>query len=235
MNHKVLLVDDEENILDVCSRYLEREDYRVMTASNGRDALKQYEAFQPDLVVLDVMMPEMNGWKVAEAIRQKNETPIIMLTALGQEQDRIYGLTIGADDYITKPFSPRELLLRIKNILRRTYVYSDKRKSEDLIISGVLTIDIGKRLVMISKKEIDLTIKEFDILALLAQHPSQVFSKTHLLEKLWGYAYDGDANTINVHIRRLREKIENNPSKPIFIKTVWGIGYKFEGDHKNEA
>ena len=107
MDHKVLLVDDEENILDVCSRYLKREDYRVMTASNGREALKQYEAFQPDLVVLDIMMPEMNGWEVAEAIRQENETPIIMLTALGQEQDRIYGLTLGADDYITKPFSPR--------------------------------------------------------------------------------------------------------------------------------
>ncbi|WP_335872928.1 response regulator transcription factor [Bacillus sp. 2205SS5-2] len=230
MSYKILIVDDEENIIDVCSRYLEREGYEVTTANNGRMALEKYQFIQPDLVVLDVMMPEINGWEVAERIREESETPIIMLTALGQEQDRIYGLTIGADDYLTKPFSPRELLLRIKNILRRTYSYENQRNASESSNYGDLTIHRGKREVTVTGKLVELTVKEFDLLALLAQHPSQVFSKSQLLEKLWDYEYDGDANTINVHIRRLREKIETDPSKPLYIKTVWGIGYKFEGE-----
>ncbi|MEI5907896.1 response regulator transcription factor [Bacillus spongiae] len=235
MKQKVLLVDDEENILDVCARYLVRENYEVETATNGEDGFKKFQDFQPDLVVLDIMMPIMNGWQVAELIRQEQETPIIMLTALGQEQDRIYGLTIGADDYITKPFSPRELLLRIKNVLRRTYSNHQKADQENIIRSNELMIDRSKRQVTVSGHEIELTVKEFDLLALLAEHPSQVFSKSQLIDKLWGYEYNGDANTINVHVRRLREKIEADPSHPQFIKTVWGIGYKFEGTHHHEA
>lgn len=235
MAYKVLLVDDEDNIVDVCTRYLEREGYEVTSRSNGREALIQYKQEKPDLVVLDIMMPEMGGWEVAEAIRQTDETPIIMLTALGQEQDRIYGLTLGADDYITKPFSPRELLLRIKNVLRRTHSASTSQHTNEMLQYGDLTIDIAKRMVRVKENVIELTMKEFDLLSLLASHPSQVFSKSQLLERLWGYEYLGDANTINVHIRRLREKVEREPSKPMFIITVWGIGYKFEGSHAHEA
>lgn len=233
MAKKVLLVDDEENILDVCSRYLVREGYEVSTSVNGIEALDMYQSVNPDIVVLDIMMPEMDGWQVAEKIREEHDTPIIMLTALGQEKDRIYGLTIGADDYVTKPFSPRELLLRVKNVLRRTYSEGREGQQEVLKWKGLL-IDRHKRKVISRGNEVEMTVKEFELLSLLAQHPAQVFSKSQLIETLWGYEYLGDANTINVHIRRLREKIENDPSDPQWIKTVWGIGYKFEGKHHDE-
>ncbi|MCA1065056.1 response regulator transcription factor [Rossellomorea aquimaris] len=229
MTKKVLLVDDEENIVDVCSRYLRREGYEVSSALNGMEAMERYASFKPDIVILDIMMPEMDGWQVAERIREESDTPIIMLTALGQEKDRIYGLTIGADDYVTKPFSPRELLLRIKNVLRRTYSTTPREVQRDVLKWKNLLIDRDKRKVVVAGKQIEMTVKEFDLLTLLAEHPSQVFSKSQLLETLWGYEYLGDANTINVHIRRLREKIEMDPSSPEWIKTVWGIGYKFEG------
>ncbi|MBN8193650.1 response regulator transcription factor [Bacillus sp. NTK074B] len=233
MAKKVLLVDDEENILDVCSRYLVREGYEVSTSVNGIEALDMYQSVNPDIVVLDIMMPEMDGWQVAEKIREEHDTPIIMLTALGQEKDRMYGLTIGADDYVTKPFSPRELLLRVKNVLRRTYSEGREGQQEVLKWKGLL-IDRHKRKVISRGNEVEMTVKEFELLSLLAQHPAQVFSKSQLIETLWGYEYLGDANTINVHIRRLREKIENDPSDPQWIKTVWGIGYKFEGKHHDE-
>ncbi|WP_044338220.1 response regulator transcription factor [Rossellomorea aquimaris] len=234
MVNKVLLVDDEENIVDVCARYLMREGYEVSTASNGKEAIQLYNTFQPDIVILDIMMPEMDGWQAAETIREDSDTPIIMLTALGQEKDRIYGLTIGADDYVTKPFSPRELLLRVKNVLRRTYSTPKREAEREVLKWKDLHIDLDKRKVVVAGKEIDMTLKEFDLLTLLAGHPSQVFSKSQLLETLWGYEYLGDANTINVHIRRLREKIEVDPSEPQWIKTVWGIGYKFEGQDRHE-
>ena len=233
MAKKVLLVDDEENIVDVCSRYLVREGFDVSTASNGIEAIKRYHSFNPDIVILDIMMPEMDGWQVAEKIREDHDTPIIMLTALGQEKDRIYGLTIGADDYVTKPFSPRELLLRVKNVLRRTYSAATEEQ-QDVLKWKDLQIDRNKRTVVSHGFEVEMTVKEFELLSLLAQHPSQVFSKSQLIETLWGYEYMGDANTINVHIRRLREKIEKDPSEPRWIKTVWGIGYKFEGEHHDE-
>ncbi|MFI8688197.1 response regulator transcription factor [Rossellomorea sp. NPDC077527] len=233
MVKKVLLVDDEENIVDVCSRYLVREGFEVSTAFNGREALEKYRSFHPDIVVLDIMMPEMDGWQAAEKIREDHDTPIIMLTALGQEKDRIYGLTIGADDYVTKPFSPRELLLRVKNVLRRTYSAPTEEQQNVLRWKG-LHIDRNKRKVISRGYEVEMTVKEFELLSLLAQHPAQVFSKSQLIETLWGYEYLGDANTINVHIRRLREKIEDDPSEPKWIKTVWGIGYKFEGEHHHE-
>lgn len=232
MAKKVLLVDDEENIVDVCSRYLVREGYEVIAAINGKEALQQYDAFHPDIVILDIMMPEMDGWEVAEKMREYHDTPIIMLTALGQEKDRIYGLTLGADDYITKPFSPRELLLRVKNVLRRTHSSSERK--EDILMWDGLLIDRTKRKVIAGRNEVEMTVKEFELLSLLAKHPSQVFSKSQLIETLWGYEYLGDANTINVHIRRLREKIEVDPSDPKWIKTVWGIGYKFEGEQHDE-
>ncbi|KUP05236.1 transcriptional regulator [Bacillus coahuilensis p1.1.43] len=229
--YTILLADDEESILDVCRRYIELEGYRVMTATNGQDALKLVKEYSPHLIVLDIMMPIQDGWHVAEQVRMSRDTPIIMLTALGQERDRIYGLSIGADDYLVKPFSPKELVLRVNNILRRVYRTGGvKEEQPSLIRFGELKIDTDRRLVERNRKEIELTVKEYDLLVLLSRHPKQVFSKSQLIEKVWGYEYDGDANTVNVHIRRLREKIEMDPSNPQFIHTVWGIGYRFEGE-----
>ncbi|MBS2970145.1 response regulator transcription factor [Metabacillus sp. KIGAM252] len=224
---KILLVDDEPAILDVCRRYLEREGYRVDSAVNGFEAVEQWKRGRPDLIVLDLMMPEKDGWTAAEEIRMGDEdVPIIMLTALGQERDRLLGLTLGADDYLTKPFSPRELVLRVKNMLRRTSKYKNEEKQSVTI--GSISIDLSTRQVKSGGKIIDMTAKEFDMLWLLASHPSQVFSRSQLLEKVWGYDFSGDGNTVNVHVRRLREKLELNPAEPQYIKTVWGIGYKLE-------
>ena len=227
MAEKILLVDDEESILDVSKRYLERDGYHVITAANGEEAIKIWTEEKPDLIVLDLMMPFKDGMETAEEIREIDDVPIIMLTALGQERDRLLGLTVGADDYLTKPFSPRELVLRVRNILRRT-----KRQHVEtatLLTFGELTIDEAKRKVTVNNDEVDLTVKEFDLLYLLASHPTRVFPRSQLIEAIWGYEFDGDGNTINVHIRRLREKIELNSAAPKWIKTVWGIGYKFEG------
>ncbi|MCA0172700.1 response regulator transcription factor [Bacillus sp. RAR_GA_16] len=227
MAEKILLVDDEEAILDVSSRYLERDGYVVITASNGEEALTKWKTEQPDLIVLDLMMPLKDGMETAEEIREVDDVPIMMLTALGQERDRLLGLTIGADDYLTKPFSPRELVLRVRNILRRTKRQPVEKSS--IMVFGELMIDESKRLVTVAGKEADLTVKEFDLLYLLASHPTRVFPRSQLIEAIWGYEFDGDGNTINVHIRRLREKIELDSAAPKWIKTVWGIGYKFEG------
>ncbi|WP_338777830.1 response regulator transcription factor [Metabacillus sp. FJAT-52054] len=224
---KILLVDDEPAILDVCRRYLEREGYRVDSAVNGFEAVEQWKRGRPDLIVLDLMMPEKDGWTAAEEIRMEDEdVPIIMLTALGQERDRLLGLTLGADDYLTKPFSPRELVLRVKNMLRRTSKYKNAEKQS--ITVGSISIELSTRQVKAGEKIIEMTAKEFDMLWLLASHPSQVFSRSQLLEKVWGYDFSGDGNTVNVHVRRLREKLELNPAEPQYIKTVWGIGYKLE-------
>lgn len=235
MSYKVLLVDDDENILDVCTRYLKLEGYDITIAKNGEEALKLFHKVAPHVVVLDVMMPIKNGWDIGEAMRQEQDTPIIYVTALGQEHDRLYGLSLGADDYMVKPFSPKELVLRIQNIIRRVYGKSERKEEKGSLLKHQhLTLDLEKRQVHVAGKEVELTVKEFELLALFMQHPQKVFSKSQLLEKLWGYEYMGDANTINVHVRRLREKMEENPSKPAFIHTVWGIGYKFEGN-RHEA
>ncbi|AZB44067.1 DNA-binding response regulator [Bacillus sp. FJAT-42376] len=224
---KVLLVDDEPSILDVCRRYLEREGYMVDTALNGIEALEKWRNGKPDLIILDLMMPMKDGWSAAEEIRMEDEdVPLIMLTALGQERDRLLGLTLGADDYLTKPFSPRELVLRVKNMLRRTAKLKPETKHS--ISIGSISIDSSTREVKAEGAGIEMTAKEFDVLWLLASHPGQVFSRSQLLEKVWGYDFSGDGNTVNVHIRRLREKLEKNPAEPEYIKTVWGIGYKLE-------
>ncbi len=231
---KILVVDDEKNILDVSRRYLERDGYTVVTAENGVDALEQWRQEQPDLIVLDLMMPKKDGWKVCEEIRMQDDVPLIMLTARGEEMDRILGLTIGADDYMTKPFSPKELVLRIKSIFHRMKIGESRQRtnnSEILNYEG-LEIDPTKRLVYVGNQEINLTVKEFDMLWLLASHPHQAFSRTQLLNKIWDLDFYGDTTTVTVHIRRIREKIEQNPSDPKYIKTVWGIGYKFEGIEK---
>ena len=225
MAEKILLVDDEESILDVSKRYLERDGYQVITASDGEEAISRWKKEKPDLIVLDLMMPIKDGMEAAEEIRAVDDVPIIMLTALGQERDRLLGLTVGADDYLTKPFSPRELVLRVRNILRRT----KRQHLTPLLTFGELAIDESRRKVTINGAEVELTVKEFDLLYLLASHPTRVFPRSQLIEAIWGYEFDGDVNTINVHVRRLREKIEKDSAAPIWIKTVWGIGYKFEG------
>lgn len=232
MSERVLVADDETNITDVCRRYLEREGYQVMTARDGLEALELWSSKRPDLIVLDLMMPHKDGWQVCQEIRQTEDTPIIMLTARGEEQDRLMGLTLGADDYLTKPFSPRELVLRVRAILRRVRHALPVQDTayEQVIQYEGLTIQVGKRRVEVCGQAIELTVTEFELLSLLASHPDQVFSRSQILSKLWDFSYEGDMTTVTVHIRRLREKIEPNPSEPRYIKTVWGIGYKFAGE-----
>ncbi|MFD1776951.1 response regulator transcription factor [Paenibacillus rhizophilus] len=236
MTIKILIVDDESNIRDVCTRYLEREGYQVLVAADGEESLRVWRETTPDLIILDVMMPKKSGFQVCEEIRNEHDVPVIMLTARGEEGDRIIGLTMGADDYITKPFSPRELVLRVKAILRRLHFSGQPQQpsspslaAKELIRFPGLAIHLPSRGVEVDGVRIELTVKEFELLTLLAAHPEQVFSRSQLLNKVWDVDYYGDTTTVTVHIRRLREKIEANPSEPDYIKTVWGIGYKFEG------
>lgn len=232
MAFKILVADDESNITDVCRRYLELEGFEVLTAGDGEEALEKFHRESPHLVVLDLMMPKLDGWSVCNEIRSRQDTPIIMLTAKAEERDRLAGLTMGADDYLTKPFSPRELVLRVKAVLRRVGNHQssgDVKNGKEPIRCGALEINPAHRSVRIAGREIELTIKEFDLLLLLVTHPEQVFSRNQLLNRIWEIDYYGDTTTVTVHIRRLREKIEDNPSQPRYIKTVWGIGYKFEG------
>lgn len=238
----VLVADDERDITDVCRRYLEREGYTVMVANDGIEALALWEDHHPELIILDLMMPGKSGWEVCTAIRHHEEVPIIMLTARGEESDRILGLTLGADDYLTKPFSPRELVLRVRNLLRRSTQHQHNR-SADLKHSETdpftqqepekhfvgLSLFPSQRRVTIQERDVELTVKEFDMLHWFVRHPGQVFSRSQLLSRVWEMEFEGDTTTVTVHIRRLREKIESQPSSPQFLKTVWGIGYKFEG------
>ncbi|WP_276353444.1 response regulator transcription factor [Cohnella caldifontis] len=229
----VLVADDERDITDVCRRYLEREGYRVITAGDGLEALSMWEAQRPDLVVLDLMMPGKSGWDVCSAIRDAEDVPIVMLTARGEESDRLLGLTLGADDYLTKPFSPRELVLRIRNILRRSSGERNAGQRQpaeetEKHFEG-LSLYPSQRKTVVWGRETELTVKEFDLLHWFVRHPGQVFSRSQLLSRVWDIDFEGDTTTVTVHIRRLREKIEADPSEPAWIKTVWGIGYKFEG------
>lgn len=235
---RIVVVDDERNITDVCKRYLEREGYEVWAAADGEEALSLWREHEPDLLMLDYMMPKRDGLQVCDEVRRAKDTPIIMLTARGEEADRLLGLTMGADDYMTKPFSPRELVLRVRNILRRSGISapsaasprepSAESKSAQLSFDG-LTIHVAERRVVVQGREIELTVKEFDLLHLMATYPGKVFSRNQLLNAIWDMAYEGDTSTVTVHVRRLREKLETNPSDPTWIKTVWGIGYKLEG------
>jgi DNA-binding response OmpR family regulator len=196
-------------------------------ARDGSDALEILDRSFPQLVVLDLMLPNVDGWEICKWIRERSNVPIIMLTARREESDRIAGLEMGADDYITKPFSPQELVSRVKAVLRR--VRTDLPASQMLpMVFGDLEIDIGKRIVTLKGKEVDLTQKEFDLLMLLTRHPKQVFSRNQVLERVWGISDYIDPGTVTVHMRRLREKIESDPSNPSHILTIWGVGYKFE-------
>ena len=222
---KVLLVDDEKTLVKALKFNLEKEGFEVVEAFDGVEALKKAFEVNPDIIILDLMLPGMDGFEVCREIRKKEEIPIIMLTAKGEDIDKVLGLELGADDYMTKPFNPRELLARIKAILRR----SSGREAElrKQIQVGPLWIDLLQHRVRLNDREIDLTAKEFALLSFLASHAGRVYSRDKLLKQIWGYDYFGDARTVDVHIRHLREKIEENPSSPRMILTVWGTGYKF--------
>ncbi len=223
----ILVVDDEPQVLEVLKLYLTRDGFRVTTAVDGQAALSTFEERSPDLVVLDLMLPKIDGLEVFKRLRAKRTVPIIMLTAKGDELDRVLGLELGADDYIVKPFSPREVVARVKNVLRRASP-EILDGADKPITHGELHIDPRTRVVQARGRPVELTSKEFELLYFLAQHPSQVFTRAQLLDKVWGYEFFGDASTVTVHIRRLREKIEAKPAEPRYLSTVWGVGYKFE-------
>jgi len=229
MNTKnILVVEDEPSIAEVVSLYLKRAGYQVQIASDGRQAMNIFERQMPDFVILDLMLPEVDGLSLTRWLRDRSNVPIIMLTARREEIDRIAGLEMGADDYVVKPFSPQELVSRVRAVFRRVGQEQGEAGSERSLSFEGLSIDPRSRSVMVNNSGIELTVKEFDMLYLLAQHPKQVFTREQLLERVWGGAQYIDPGTVTVHVRRLREKIETDPSKPTRLLTVWGIGYKFE-------
>ena len=224
----VLVVDDDSTVREVVSRYLSRDGHRVIQRSNGIDGLEAALTQHPDLVVLDLMMPGLDGLQVCEQLRRHSTVPVIMLTALGEESDRVVGLEYGADDYVTKPFSPRELALRVAGVLRRSRLQSLPAVSETPLADGDLAIDMAARTVTKGGSALQLTIREFDLLAFLLAHRGQVFTRAELMEQVWGWTF-GDESTVTVHVRRLREKIEPDPANPQRVMTVWGIGYRYDG------
>ena len=223
----ILVVDDEATIREVLRRYLEREGFDVQEAADGFAALDLIKLKSPDLIVLDLMLPGIDGLTLTQHLRADRQIPIIMLTAKGEASDRIRGLDLGADDYMAKPFSPQEVVSRVRAVLRRSGANLGQTGGSSLQLQD-LKIDPVSRSVMLKDQPINLTAKEFDLLYYFASHPRQVFSRAQLLDKVWGDELYTDPSTVTVHIRRLREKIEADPSKPAYLLTVWGVGYKFE-------
>lgn len=229
MDRKVLIVDDEKNIVDIIAFNLKKEGYQVITAADGEEGVEKTFSENPDLILLDIMMPKMDGYEACRKIREKKHTPIIMLTARAEEVDKVLGLEMGADDYVTKPFGVRELMARVKANLRKVAALQEiNTQDENTIQYGNLFLHLERYEVKKDGKAIDLTLREFELLKFLAQQKGQVFSRETLLEKVWGYEYFGDVRTVDVTIRRLREKIEDNPSKPTYILTKRGVGYYFD-------
>jgi DNA-binding response OmpR family regulator len=224
---RVLVVDDDPTISDVVRRYLERDGHRVEVVGDGIAALERAAAEPPDLVVLDLMLPGMSGLQVCERLRAAGPVPVIMLTALGEETDRVVGLQTGADDYVTKPFSPRELALRVASVLRRTQPPAVGPGPAPALVDGDLAVDPAARTATRAGEPLALTVREFDLLAFLLAHPGRVYTRAELLELVWGWTF-GDQSTVTVHVRRLREKIEPDPRHPGRIVTVWGVGYRYE-------
>ncbi|EWC59693.1 Phosphate regulon transcriptional regulatory protein PhoB (SphR) [Actinokineospora spheciospongiae] len=222
---RVLVVDDDVTVADVVRRYLERAGHRVTLAENGEDALRRVAEDPPDLVVLDLMLPGIDGLEVCRRLRQRGAIPVIMLTALGEEENRIAGLQLGADDYVTKPFSPRELTLRVGSVLRRAHTRPAPLTPS--LTDGDLRLDAVARKATRAGAELPLTTREFDLLEFFLTHPGEAFTREHLLERVWGWDF-GDQSTVTVHVRRLREKIEKTPAKPTRITTVWGVGYRYD-------
>ena len=229
MSKKVLVVDDEKLIVKGIRFSLEQEGMEVDCAYDGEEALNKAKENQYDMILLDIMLPKMTGLEVCQQIREFSSVPIIMLTAKGEDMDKILGLEYGADDYITKPFNILEVKARIKAIMRRMGRKSQEETNDKVVTKGDMRIDCESRRVVISGKEVNLTAKELDLLELLAMNPNKVYSRENLLDLVWGVDYPGDARTVDVHIRRLREKIELNPSEPKYVHTKWGVGYYFQG------
>ena len=227
----ILVVEDEENIARLVRLYLEEASFRVLAAGDGPDGLAMYEREHPDLVILDLMLPGMDGWEVCRRIRATSHTPILMLTARQTEEDRISGLDLGADDYVTKPFSPRELVSRVRAILRRAGPPEASGGAAAAVrmhsFPGLL-VNPDTRRVEVDGRRIELTAKEFDLLAAFAGTPDHVFTREELLNTVWGYNYLGDSRTVDVHVATLRKKMERDPANPRFIKTVWRVGYRFD-------
>ncbi|QRP46941.1 response regulator transcription factor [Amycolatopsis sp. FDAARGOS 1241] len=223
---RVLVVDDDETVRDVVRRYLEVAGFTVDVAGDGAAGLALFAERVPDLVVLDVMMPGLNGLEVCRRLRQVSQVPIVMLTALGEEENRIAGLQLGADDYVTKPFSPKELALRVASVLRRARMPRPQPPAAELV-DGDLRLQMSARQATLGGAELPLTTREFDLLAFFLAHPGVAFSRADLLERVWGWDF-GDQSTVTVHVRRLREKIERDPAKPTRVATVWGVGYRYD-------
>ena len=227
MAKKVLVVDDEKLIVKGIRFSLEQDGMEVDCAYDGEEALEMVQAKEYDIVLLDIMLPKLTGLEVCQQIREFSTVPVVMLTAKGDDMDKILGLEYGADDYITKPFNILEVKARIKAIIRRTTPKENVQNKSQVIEAGNLVLDCESRRVNVDGKEINLTAKEFDVLELLVQNPQKVYSRENLLNIVWGYEYLGDVRTVDVHIRRLREKIEANPSEPKYVHTKWGVGYYF--------
>ena len=220
----MLVVDDELMVREVLARYLEKDGFEVETAADGEAALAAYEASPPDLVLLDLMLPRVDGLEVLRRMRERRTTAVIMLTAKGEETDRVVGLELGADDYVTKPFSPRDVVARVRAVLRRATTV----EIHEVLTFGELEVDGRRREVRLGGRQVKLTRKEFDLLLLLASNPGRAFSRSELLDEVWDFAWEGDTATVTVHVRRVREKIETDPSDPKRLVTVWGVGYRFE-------
>jgi len=225
---KILIVDDEPKIVKTVRAYLEHAEFRVVTAGDGQSALTVYRHEKPALVVLDLGLPGIDGLDVARTLRKDSNTPIIMLTARVDETDKLIGLELGADDYVTKPFSPRELVARVRAVLRRAG--GEREQAPPPIVSGDVTIDLERRQVAIGGQAVDLTPTEFELLVVLARHPGRVFTRLELLDRVQGYAFEGYERTVDAHIKNLRQKIEPDPKKPHYVLTVYGVGYRFVED-----
>jgi len=224
---RILIIDDERSVHDVARAYLEREGYEVLSAIGGRDGLALAQALQPSLVVLDLMLPDLGGDEVCETLRRDSDIAIVMLTAKSTEDDRIRGLDIGADDYLVKPFSPRELVLRVQSVLRRSGVVASGPALPRRLVAGDVVVDVPGRSVTVAGRAVTLTAREFDLLVHLMAHPGRAFTRTQLMNDVWGWEF-GDTSTVTVHVRRLREKLEPDPSRPRRLVADWGVGYRWE-------
>ena len=230
---KILLVDDEKMITGPLVHALQQKGYEVLVAHNGRDGLQMALTHHPDVVVLDILMPEMDGWEVCKALRPQSTVPILMLTALGDEMDRILGLELGADDYLTKPFSTRELIARLRALLRRVELDQQQNQASDLLTVGSMRMELNTRRAFQGSKELQLRHKEFEMLVLLLSRPGEVITRAEFFDKVWGTDWLGDTRTLDVHMRWLREKIETDPSQPRLLQTVRGTGYRFAAPDGN--
>ena len=230
MGRNILVVEDDKNISDLIHMYLVKEGFDVRIAGDGGKALEEFQKKEPDLILLDIMLPVMDGWAVCAKIRETSKVPIIMLTAKGEIEDRIIGLELGADDYLIKPFSPRELVARVRALLRR--VHADSEPQREVLEFGELTIDVSGHKVLVKGKEVDLTASEFKLLTTLSRYPGRVYSRMELVEKVLGYDFEGYERTIDSHVKNLRAKIGDNPRNPKWLHTVHGVGYRFEDPTK---